>query len=352
MAPGGLYAISSALLFGASAPFAKLLVPRAGPLVTAALLYLGAGLALSAAGSVARRTGREEAQLRSADLAWLAPVVLFGGIVGPILMLWGLSRVSGVTGSLLLNLEAPLTALLGVWFFGDSLGARAIVASALVIGGASLVSGIPNGLGADPFGALAIAGACASWALDNNLTQRLSLRDPIAVARAKSLGAAASMFALIAARGDSVPSPSVIVQAIGLGAASYGASLVLAVHAMRLLGAARQAAFFASAPFIGALLAVPILGERPGFGILPGGVLILVGLILLSSERHGHVHTHGSFEHDHWHTHDEHHRHDHEGAALVEAHSHPHRHAPLAHAHPHAPDLHHRHRHESSGHRA
>jgi drug/metabolite transporter (DMT)-like permease len=239
-----------------------------------------------------------------------------------------------------------------VWFFGDSLGARAIVAAASVIGGAALVGGIPNGLHTDPLGALAIAGACASWALDNNLTQRLSLRDPIAVARAKSLGAAACMFACIALRGDSVPGPAVIVPAIGLGAVSYGASLVLAVHAMRLLGAARQAAFFASAPFIGALLAVPILGERPGFGIVPGGALIVAGLTLLLSERHGHAHAHESLEHDHWHAHDEHHRHDHaDEAALLEAHSHPHRHTPLAHAHPHAPDLHHRHRHERSGHR-
>lgn len=343
---GTLYALGSAILFGASPPFAKLLLPGAGPLVVATFLYLGAGIPLSAALLVPGLRRIEEARLRTADLPLIGAITLFGGILGPVLMLWGLSRVSGVLGSLLLNLEAPFTAVLGVLFFGDHLGRRGCLATALVIAGATVLSGVPSGLDTDAWGMLAIVGACACWALDNNLTQLLSLRDPVAVARAKVLGAGACMLGLMAVRGDPPPALGVIAQTLGLGFASYGLSLVLAVHAMRLIGAARQAALFAGAPFVGALLAIPVLGERPGAEVAAAGALIVAGLFLLLSERHAHWHQHQEIDHDHVHVRDDHHDHAHDrGTAPTEPHSHLHHHPPLAHAHPHAPDAHHRHRH-------
>jgi drug/metabolite transporter (DMT)-like permease len=343
---GTLYALGSAILFGASPPFAKLLVPSAGPLLVATLLYLGAGIALSGARLVPGLRRMEEAQLRTADLPLIGAIMLFGGILGPVLMLWGLSRISGVLGSLLLNLEAPFTAMLGVLFFGDYLGSRGWLATGLVIAGAAVLSGVPNGLNSDVLGTLAIVGACISWALDNNVTQRLSLRDPVAVARAKALGAGACMLALVGIRGDPLPTVWLVAQTLCLGFASYGLSLVLAVHAMRLLGAARQAAFFASAPFVGALLSIPVLGERPSSEVAAAGALIVAGLFLLLSERHAHWHEHKEMDHDHVHVRDDHHDHAHDRAmSPMEPHSHPHHHPPLAHAHPHTPDVHHRHRH-------
>jgi len=339
-------AIGAALLFGASPPLAKLLLPSAGPLVVAALLYVGAATALSAAALLPQSLRGGEARLRIADAPLLVAIVLCGGIAGPILMLWGLGRVSGILGSLLLNLEAPFTAILGVLVFSDHLGGRASLGSALMIAGAALSSGVPSGLEAHPAGALAIAAACACWALDNNLTQRMSLRDPIAVARTKALGAAGCMLTLVVLRGDSLPRPVPLAGILLLGFVSYGVSLVLAVQAMRLLGAARQAAYFAAAPFVGAVMAIPVLGERPGPGIAAAGALLVAGLWLLVGERHGHWHTHEMIVHDHRHDHDEHHRHAHDGETPPgEAHSHPHVHTSLAHAHPHTPDAHHRHRH-------
>jgi drug/metabolite transporter (DMT)-like permease len=337
-------ALGAAVLFGASPPFAKLLLPNGGPLVVAALLYVGAGIALSAAELAPRRT--TEAPLRVADLSLLGPIVILGGIVGPLLMLWGLARVPAVFASLLLNLEAPLTVVAGVLFFGDHAGGRSWVATLLVVGGAMLLSGAPSSLAASPVGGLAIAGACASWALDNNLTQRLSLRDPIAVARAKALAAGGSLLVIVVLLRDPLPPIVSLFEVLLLGFVSYGVSLVLTVRAMRVLGAARQAAYFASAPFVGAVLAVPLLGERPDAAVAVAGMLIAGGIFLLVRERHAHWHTHETIEHDHSHVHDDHHRHAHEpDTSAVEPHSHPHRHAPFAHEHPHVPDLHHRHRH-------
>jgi drug/metabolite transporter (DMT)-like permease len=180
--------------------------------------------------------------------------------------------------------------------------------------------------------------------LDNNLSQRLSAKDPRQIVLVKTAGAGALSLLLARALGQPWPPAAVIAPALLVGAVSYGASLLLDMYALRLLGAAREAAFFATAPFMGALLALPLLGERPGALELAAGAVMLAGIVLLARERHGHLHTHEALEHEHRHVHDEHHQHSHDGP-FSEPHSHPHRHDPITHDHPHVSDLHHRHRH-------
>ena len=137
-----------------------------------------------------------------------------------------------------------------------------------------------------------------------------------------------------------------VFAAMALGFVSYGVSVALAVRAMRALGAARQSAFFATAPFIGALAAVPILGEGFRPGAITAGSLMVLGVVLLITEVHQHWHEHELLEHEHEHIHDEHHLHEHAETGLgAEPHAHAHVHPPLSHAHPHVSDVHHRHRH-------
>jgi drug/metabolite transporter (DMT)-like permease len=345
---GPVLGLLAAALFGVSAPLAKLLLAEADPFVLAGLLYLGGGLALAALRGLRRGAapaGRE-APLGRADLPLLGAIAAVGGMAGPVLMLVGLTRVSGVAGALLLNLEAPLTILLAVAWFGEHLGRREVGAAALVSAGAGVLAWAPSGLRADAIGVLALAGACACWAIDNNLVQRLTLRDPVAVARAKALVAGSATLLLALSIGRPLPAPGVVGMALALGAASFGASIVLDTYALRLLGAAREAAYFATAPFVGALLAVPILGESLGVREAGAGLVMALGVALLLRERHSHEHVHDEMEHEHLHVHDEHHRHEHgDGVAGGEPHAHPHRHEPLRHAHPHVSDAHHRHPH-------
>jgi uncharacterized membrane protein len=206
-------------------------------------------------------------------------------------------------------------------------------------------------LSADPLGALALAGACLAWAVDNNLTQRLSLRDPVAIVQLKAAGAALGNVLLAASFDASarVPDGRVVAAALVLGALSYGASILLDVYALRLVGAAREAAYFATAPFFGALLAVPLLGEHIGAREASAAALMIAGVRLLLRERHEHVHRHQPLVHEHVHTHDdEHHRHAHDApVAPGVAHSHEHAHDALEHSHPHVSDAHHRHEHGS-----
>lgn len=339
---GAASGLAAAALFGASTPFAKLLVPGSGPLMLAGLLYLGAGMGLLAVAPL-RREGAEAA-IRRSDLPVLAGMVVAGGIVGPLLLIVGLARLSGAAASLLLSLEAPFTIGLAVVMLGEQLSPReAAGASAVVLGGAVLAWG-PGAVRLDPFGTAAVAAACAAWAVDNNLSARLSLRDPAAVARTKALVAGAFNVAVALLAGERLPPPAHVAAALVTGAVGYGASIVLHLLALRSIGAARQAAYFASAPFIGALVAVPVLGDRLRGADLVAGALMASGIAALVRARHAHEHLHTAIEHEHAHVHDAHHRHVHEPPAL-EPHSHVHRHPPLLHDHPHLPDTHHRHGH-------
>ena len=338
-------ALAAAALFGVATPIAKVLLPGTGVLALAALLYAGAGVGLTLLGLARRTLGREtrEAALRRDDLPLLAGVVLSGGVVAPVLLLSGLERLPASDVSLLLNLEAPLTVLLAVALFGEHVGLRVVIATALIVLGGALLGDGATQVGGRWAGMALVAAACLGWAVDNNLTQRLSLRDPIAIARVKTLAAGAINMALVLAAGQGMPAGGRMAAALVVGTVSYGLSIALAVRAMAALGAARQAALFAVAPFVGAAASVPLLGERVD---LLSGAAMAAGVALLLRETHEHHHVHEPVEHDHLHVHDAHH--DHEHAADVdpsEPHAHPHRHTPVAHAHPHVPDAHHRHRH-------
>ncbi|MCC6995369.1 MAG: EamA family transporter [Deltaproteobacteria bacterium] len=344
---GMLAGLLAAALFGASAPVAKLLLPGVGPLLLASLLYLGAALGLS--GWLALRgAASSEARLRRADAWPMVGIALLGGVGGPVLMLVGLGRMSGVAGSLLLNLEAPSTMLVAVLLFHEHLGRREVAAALVIVAGGAALGYRPGELHADGWGIAAITGACLCWAGDNNLTQRLSLRDPAKVVRLKTLSAGLLTGTLALLTGAGLPPLTTVGLALGVGALSYGVSILLDMIALRHLGAAREAAIFATAPFAGALLAIPLLGEHPGRADAAGAAAMLLGVVLLLRARHSHRHTHAEVVHDHSHNHDEHHQHDHAHAGsgpVTEPHSHPHRHAPLTHEHPHVSDAHHRHSH-------
>jgi drug/metabolite transporter (DMT)-like permease len=343
---GAAAGLASAVLFGASVPITKRLLPEVPPLLLAGLLYLGGGLAVGSVRLLARRR-IVEASLGRADLPRVLAIVLLGGVVGPLALVHGLRSVSGVSGALLLNLEGPLTVLVALTLFREHLGPGAALGAALVFGGACLLA-IPGegGGSTDLRGVLLLATACAAWALDNNLTQGLAGKDPWQLVIAKTLGAGTGMVSVALVVGDRLPRPPVVVSALVLGALAYGASVLLDAFALRLLGAAREAAFFATAPFAGALLSVPVLGERLAGLQLVAGAVMVVGVAILVRERHGHEHTHEPVEHSHRHVHDAHHQHSHpDGVDPTAPHAHPHRHAPLTHAHAHVSDAHHRHAH-------
>ncbi len=337
-------ALFAAALFGASTPLAKLLQADISPGLLAGLLYLGSGAGLALL-RFASRNRPTEAKLQAADYPWLAGAVLCGGIAAPLLLMWGLAGAAASNVSLLLNFEAVLTALVAFLAFREAVSARVWLAVSLMLA-AGLVLGYEPGaaFGLSPR-AFAVLAACACWALDNNLTRRIAAADPVAIAMIKGLAAGSVNCIAAFAAGAGLPAALPVAGALMLGFFAYGVSLALYILALRHLGSARAAAHFSSAPFIGAALSIPLLGEPMTAGFLLAFLLMAIAALLLLTETHAHRHHHEYLKHAHLHVHDAHHQHAHRGDEGPEPHSHPHVHAPHTHSHPHLPDLHHRHRH-------
>ncbi len=340
-------ALLSALLFGASTPIAKVLLGSIDPWLLAGILYLGSGIGLGAAVAWRglRHGASREARLGTRDLPWLAAAMMAGGVLAPVLLMFGLSRTTASSAALLLNLEALATMAIAWLAFRENVDRRLLAGAAAILAGAVLLSwqGGPAGFGV---GGLAIAAACLAWGIDNNLTRKLSAADPVQIAALKGIVAGAINLALALGRGAALPAPPYIIEAGVLGLFGYGVSLALYVAALRHLGAARTGAYFSTAPFVGALIGIVFLGDRITLVFAAAAALMAAGVWLHVSEAHAHEHTHEPFAHDHAHVHDEHHRHEHgPNDPGGEPHAHRHRHARLVHAHPHYPDLHHRHSH-------
>src|SRR4051812_48285007 len=336
-------ALGAALLFGASTPLAKLLLGDVSPWLLAGLLYLGSGIGLALLLALQRG---ERPGLAAGDWRWLAGAVLSGGVLGPGLLMWGLSRMPASGAALLLNAEAVFTALLAWFVFRENFDRRIALGMGLIVAGAAVLSW-PGDAG---FGAvapaLAVLGACFAWGIDNNLTRKVALADARFVAMVKGLAAGATNTALALALGAQLPAIAVAAMAGLLGFAGYGISLALFVRALRELGTARTGAYFSTAPFAGAALGLLLLEETVTWNFAVASVLMACGVWLHLTERHAHVHAHEPVEHTHEHEHDQHHRHDHaEPLGPDVRHTHDHRHEGLPHSHPHSPAAHHRHEH-------
>lgn len=279
-------------------------------------------------------------------MIWLAGAILAGGIVGPILLLFGLRESAASSASLLLNLEGVFTALLAWFVFKENFDLRIVAGMALIAGGGVILTWNGVTIGGFAPGSVTIIGACLAWAIDNNLTRNVSAGDPVQIAMLKGLLAGIVNCTLGLALGGRLPGVDTLL-AIGLlGLFGYGISLCLFVVALRHLGAARTGAYFSIAPFVGALISISCFGEPASGLLLVSGVMMAIGVSLHLTEKHEHLHAHLPQEHEHLHWHDEHHRHTHEpGDAGGEPHSHRHAHEEQTHAHPHYPDIHHQHSH-------
>ncbi len=341
-----LCALIAAALFGASTPFAKMLIGECPPILLAGLLYLGSGLGLTIARAV-RDKGWKPSGLTPGEWPWLIGAVLFGGILGPIALMFGLLFTGAATASLLLNLETVLTAVLAWVVFKENTDRR-IVAGMLAIVAGGIVLSVPSGdSGAlNAPGPVLIAIACLCWAIDNNLTRKVSASDSLFIAGSKGLIAGSVSCLLALLTGAQLPAWGVILSVMTIGLLGYGISLVLFVLALRGLGSARTGAYFSIAPFVGAAISIAVFGDTASGMFWLAAMLMAFGVWLHLTENHEHAHTHEPLEHSHRHTHDEHHQHAHDGPWNSEVpHEHRHSHVATRHRHAHFPDIHHQHQH-------
>jgi drug/metabolite transporter (DMT)-like permease len=343
---GVVAALGAAFLFGAGTPLAKWLLTDTTPWMLAGLCYLGSGSGLM----IYRRIiSAAPVRLPRADFGWLAGATLSGGAIAPLLLMTGLAGMPAGPASLLLNAEGVLTALLAWAVFREHVGRRVALGMVAIALGAVLLSWPDEIQVLDLWPVLAILGSCLAWAVDNNLTRKISANDASWITAIKGLVAGSVNLLLAFSLGNQLPALPALAGAMGMGFLSYGVSLALYVVGLRHLGTARTGAYFSIAPFVGATLAV-MSGETITWQLVAAGILMGAGVWLHLTERHHHEHSHETMSHDHEHIHDEHHQHDHpDQPDLVMTadlrHSHAHRHEALVHSHEHYPDTHHRHGH-------
>ena len=338
---GVMSALTAALLFGASTPLAKLLLVQMNPWLLAGLLYLGSGIGLSLYRFIKQAP---KVDLAKHELAYLLGAVLLGGVLAPVLLLAGLAALPASTASLLLNAETVFTALLAWYVFRENVDKRIALGMLAIVAGALVLSYADQTQLGSLWPSMAVLGACLAWGLDNNLTRKVALNDAAWLAAIKGLVAGSINLLLAFLIGSSLPNMALIGSTLLLGFLCYGISLSLFVLSLRHLGTARTGAYFAVAPFFGALLSIILLHEAISINLILAGLLMAIGIYLHLTEQHNHEHCHPAFEHEHEHSHDEHHQHEHENITPTK-HSHWHKHEFLVHTHQHYPDAHHQHKH-------
>jgi drug/metabolite transporter (DMT)-like permease len=346
---GVFYALLASVLFGLTTPFSKGLLGQIDPVLLAGLFYLGSGIGLTTVRFLLPRLRGEEVslpRLQMREWAFLAPAIIAGGVVAPVLLMSGLVNTPGSTASLLLNTEGVFTAFIAWMIFKENYDRRILIGMLAIIAGGIVLSVTSAPYFLPSIGSLLIIGACLCWGIDNNLTRKISGADAALIASYKGLVAGAVNTCFAITRGSNWPGLNDLFISLTIGFLGYGISLVLYVLALRHIGAARTGAYFAVAPFVGALVSVLMFREAVTVQLIAAGVLMGIGLWLHLTEHHAHEHVHERVEHEHEHVYDEHHQHEHlRGEPLGEPHVHTHTHERVVHDHPHFPDQHHSHDH-------
>ena len=346
---GITFALLAAILFGASTPFAKLLIGDVDPWVLAGILYCGSGVGLISVLVINFLRRKPFPKLPSKkDFIWLMGATVFGGIFGPVLLMTGLMSSSASSSSLLLNLEGVLTSILAWIVFKEHYDRRIIIGmTSIVVGGVILSWTSESKLGIS-IGSIYIIGACLCWAIDNNLTRNVSANDAVLITTIKSLVAGSTNILIVLLLGKTFP--GFVKMGLGalLGFLGYGVSIVCFVLSLRAIGTSRTGAYFSVAPFAGAILSLIFFKNELSLQLIISGIFMGIGvwLHLSESHEHEHEHEHEDLYHNHEHIHDEHHQHLHLNSDPTgEKHTHFHKHEILKHRHPHYPDIHHRHDH-------
>lgn len=338
--------LASAFLFGAATPASKLLLDGIQPQALAGLLYLGAAIGVL---PVIIKGGayRWPKHAVRRTILLLSGAIVLGGIVGPIFLLMALRFASAGSVSLWLNLEFVATVILGHFLFRENLTLRGWIAAIGTVIAAMLLVGGQSGVGIIP--AILIVLGCTCWGFDNHFTALIDGISPAQTTFWKGIVAGTVNLVIGTVIAGQVGTSSIVLPALAVGALSYGISITLYVFSAQGIGAIRSQMIFSAAPFFGLLLSVAVLGEAFTGGQLIAALLMVISLVVVFSERHGHNHQHGLMPHQHIHRHDEsHHNHEHNDLEANENHSHWHEHRSMEHDHKHWPDLHHRHDHKEN----
>jgi len=337
----GLFA---GLLFGVATPLSKIILSQLNSFQMAGLLYVGAAIAFLPY-LIKNRKIEIIALRQTGKKKYLAGVILFGGILGPLLLMIGLKTANAMSVSIWLNMELVATAILGILIFRENLDRYAVIGILLTLCAGIIISSQESNSGI--VSAIFILLACISWGFDNHFSAIIDGVSPQTITFVKGVFGGITNLTIGMFINHWQIQLNFIPAALLIGIFSYGISIVLYVTSAQNLGATRSQILFSTAPFWGIIAAWIFLGEPLNLIVLTSFSILVLGIIFTNIVSHGHTHYHKGAAHIHLHSHDDdHHNHIHDGdVAKSLRHSHLHEHKEIEHTHKHYPDLHHRHEH-------
>lgn len=282
---GYLSVLFAAVLFGSVFSLAKVPLATIDPLALTAIVYTISGLALI---PVARASFTFE---RKFDYIYVVIVTIFGGITAPVLLMYGLQQTAASTAAILTNAEVVFTLALSSVFFGEKphgpvgLFAVVLVVIGLVIATTEDLTALESILELNP-GNIMILASMLMWAIDNNISRRLTLKvSPAKIAMVKSLAGGLILLAIALAmgKGDSIAAIKldmwmlIIIMSIS----GFGGALLLFLEGIKRIGTVKTMSMFSMTPVFGIVIAALALGESITVfqGIATG--LIIIGIILI-----------------------------------------------------------------------
>ncbi|MBS2010941.1 MAG: DMT family transporter [Cyanobacteria bacterium SZAS TMP-1] len=310
--PAPLFAMASAVFFAIGMPSEKWLVAQTTPIMLAGLLYFSSGTAMTltllvqkimagksaSAGNAqslppaTAQQAAEKGKIDRHDLIWVLVVSVVGGIFAPLLLLGAMRIANASTVALLLNFEIVVTALMARFIFKETLNRRVVFGLISVFLGGVCLS-LDTNISAS-WSLLLVIGACICWSADSNFCNQVKHMSAVRIAQIKGLIAGSFNICLALAMGDKLPELAIIGGAAVTGVISHGISILCFVRALRHLGAARAVAYFATEPFIAALLSVIFLHEVLSVKMLIAGALMAFGVWLHLTEKHPPKHMDGA----------------------------------------------------------
>lgn len=329
-----VYAILAAVFYAVNVPVSKLLLKAVGPATMAALLYLGAGIGIAILSLFNRKDRQASERLSKTDLPFVIGMIVLD-IAAPILLMLGISYGTSANASLLGNFEIVATTVIALCVFKEAVTGRLWLAIALI----TLSSILLSFEGTDSFrfsyGSLFVIAATVCWGFENNCTRKISSKSTYEIVILKGVFSGLGALVIAFVKGERLPAIGYIAAALLLGFVAYGLSIFLYVRAQNVLGAAKTSAYYAVAPFVGALLSFLFLREKLTWMYLAALAVMIAGSCFVVIDtlvrNHAHVHAH-TFTHTHdgsTHTHTILHEHVHEHILTDGKHAHHHSHKEL-----------------------
>ena len=283
---GIFLAVLAAALYAINAPLSKILLDYMPSTLMAGFLYVGAGLGMGVIALIrqCRKSEHTEARLTRAELPFTVAMVLLD-IAAPICLLLGLKFTTAANASLLNNFEIVATAIIALMVFRERISPRLWGGILFVTASCALLSFEDLASLRFSFGSLFILLACVCWGFENNCTRKISSKDPLQIVLLKGIFSGLGSVIIGLCIGERITVLWSVFAVLGVGFVAYGLSIFFYVYAQRRLGAARTSAYYAVAPFIGALLSLVIFREMPPYTYFIALGLMIVGAWLCADDK-------------------------------------------------------------------